>query len=110
MPGKRRPPPRRTDHPAHAFELALAGESLIVVSLPFIELAVLDDLTPAEREVVAGIVRSRSNGEIARARGTSVRTLANQIAAVYRKLGIVSRAELVVRCGQLHGPEGDDLP
>ena len=33
---------------------------------------------------------------IARRRGTSERTVANQIAALFAKLGVVSRAELLV--------------
>ncbi len=39
-------------------------------------------------------LRGASNQDIARTRGVSVRTVANQLAAVYRKLGVRSRAEL----------------
>jgi DNA-binding CsgD family transcriptional regulator len=35
-----------------------------------------------------------SNDDIARARGTSTRTVANQLASAYRKLGIGSRLQL----------------
>ncbi|MBI5489161.1 MAG: helix-turn-helix transcriptional regulator [Deltaproteobacteria bacterium] len=52
-------------------------------------------LTAMERVVAGAVVAGRSNREIAEARGTSVHTVANQLAAVYRKLGIGSRAELV---------------
>jgi DNA-binding CsgD family transcriptional regulator len=36
----------------------------------------------------------QSNAAIAKARGTHVRTVANQLAALFRKLGVASRAEL----------------
>lgn len=54
-------------------------------------------LTPAEREVVALLVAGQSNQEIAAARGVSPRTIANQLAAIYRKLGVSSRVELVAQ-------------
>ena len=45
------------------------------------------------------VVAGRSNGEIAAARGRSVRTIANQVAAIFRKLGVGSRLELARRLG-----------
>jgi DNA-binding CsgD family transcriptional regulator len=51
-------------------------------------------LTLAERDVVAAVLSGSSNRAIARARGRSPRTVANQVAAVFRKLGVGSRAEL----------------
>ncbi|HEY1695349.1 MAG TPA: helix-turn-helix transcriptional regulator [Polyangiaceae bacterium] len=53
------------------------------------------DLTPAELEVARCAVSGMSNRTIARWRGSSVRTVANQLASVFRKLGVGSRAELV---------------
>jgi DNA-binding CsgD family transcriptional regulator len=52
-------------------------------------------LTAAEAEVVELVVRGRSNREIADARGTSPATVANQLSAVFRKLGVHSRSDLV---------------
>ena len=52
-------------------------------------------LTKAEEEVVRAIFEGKSNETIARARGTSPRTVANQIASIFRKHGVASRAELV---------------
>jgi len=52
-------------------------------------------LTVAEREVALAVAAGVSNREIAIARGTSERTVANQLAAIYRKLSITSRSELV---------------
>ncbi len=51
-------------------------------------------LTRAEGEVVALAADGLSNHEIARRRGTSSRTVANQLAAVFQKLGVSSRSEL----------------
>jgi len=51
-------------------------------------------LSSAEREVAELALRGLSNDEIAQARGTSARTVANQLASVYRKLGIGSRLQL----------------
>lgn len=51
-------------------------------------------LTPAERSVAAMAVRGLSNREIAAARSSSRRTVANQLASVYEKLGVCSRSEL----------------
>lgn len=52
-------------------------------------------LTDAERDVLSRIVDGAANAEIARARGTSVRTVANQVAALLRKLGVGSRYDLI---------------
>ena len=56
-------------------------------------------LTQAEREVALLVLEGRSNAEIGRLRGRAPRTIANQIARVFRKLGVNSRSELVVRYG-----------
>jgi DNA-binding CsgD family transcriptional regulator len=58
-------------------------------------------LTVAERDVVAAVLSGSSNREIARARGRSPRTVANQVAAAFRKLGVGSRVELAA---VLRGP------
>ena len=58
----------------------------------------LDDvLTASERAVVDLVLLGRSNEEVALARGTSPRTVANQLGLVYRKLGVRSRRELIAR-------------
>lgn len=56
-----------------------------------------EELTAAEGDVVRGVLRDESNAEIAARRGSSVRTVANQLASIFRKLGVFSRAELVHR-------------
>ncbi len=54
-------------------------------------------LSEAELAVKEALLRGESNAEIAHARGTSVRTVANQVASLFRKLGVRSRAELATR-------------
>lgn len=51
-------------------------------------------LTPAESEVAVLLLMGRSDREIARHRNTRERTVANQVQAIYTKLGMSSRAEL----------------
>jgi DNA-binding NarL/FixJ family response regulator len=51
-------------------------------------------LTDAERGVLALLLAGDSNSTIAARRGTSVRTVANQVASIFKKLGICSRGEL----------------
>jgi DNA-binding CsgD family transcriptional regulator len=54
-------------------------------------------LTEAERDVVIHVMGGLSNAQIAERRGASTRTIANQLAAIFRKLGVGSRAELAAR-------------
>ncbi len=61
-------------------------------------------LTAAERDVLARIASGASNAAIARARKASVRTVANQVASLLRKLGAASRYELIQRYGNGHAP------
>ena len=61
-------------------------------------------LTVAERGVVAGLLEGRSYSQIAAARGRSLRTVANQVASAYRKLGVGSRLELVARFAAQRSP------
>ena len=61
-------------------------------------------LTPAERHVLTLLLDGHDTRAIARARSTSVRTIANQIHNVFRKFGTCSRTELAARAsGPLHG-------
>lgn len=51
-------------------------------------------LSKAEHEVVARAAAGLSNAQIAASRGVSARTVANQLASAFRKLGVASRFEL----------------
>jgi DNA-binding CsgD family transcriptional regulator len=80
------------------FDLEVGGEALVVVSLPVKEdVPATTRLSPAERAVSRQVLAGLSNAAIARRRGCSPRTIANQLAAVYRKLGVSSRAELAAK-------------
>lgn len=54
-------------------------------------------LTQVEMGIVSMIVEGHTNVAIARSRGTSPRTIANQLTVIYQKLGVQSRRELCVR-------------
>jgi DNA-binding CsgD family transcriptional regulator len=62
-------------------------------------------LSAAEREVLTAVLAGRSNAQIAAQRNTQPRTIANQIARAFAKLGVRSRAELVAYCARR-----DELP
>jgi DNA-binding NarL/FixJ family response regulator len=79
---------------ARLAEVAIAGDRFLVGTSSALDEACLAPLTPSEREVAALLVAGSSNAEIARKRGASARTVANQARAIYRKLGICSRVEL----------------
>ena len=67
-------------------------------------------LPAAELEVIRNLVEGRSYAEIARGRGTSTRTVANQITAVFRRLHLSGRNELVQRLffeKRLEGPPAE---
>jgi DNA-binding CsgD family transcriptional regulator len=53
-------------------------------------------MTPAERDVADRVLLGHSNADIARQRGTTERTVANQLTTLFRKLSINSRIELVL--------------
>lgn len=69
-----------------------------------LDAASLARLTPAEHDVVQGLLSGRSNAEIAARRQRSPRTVANQIASIYRKLGVGSRFDLAARAFALPRP------
>lgn len=72
-------------------------DSYVIVSLPVSAGQWQRDLTDAELDIALWILQGESNKRIAERRGTSVRTVANQIAGIYQKLGVTSRAELAAR-------------
>jgi DNA-binding CsgD family transcriptional regulator len=54
-------------------------------------------LSPAEQEVVSLLVERHSNAEIADARRTSIRTVANQLGSAIHKLNARGRSEVLSR-------------
>jgi DNA-binding CsgD family transcriptional regulator len=87
------PPPRGLT----AKRMTLLGDEHIVLSFPLDAPKVPASLTKAEQAVALLVLEGRTDAEIAAARGVSKRTVANQIAAVFRKLEVSSRVELAAR-------------
>jgi DNA-binding NarL/FixJ family response regulator len=81
----------------------LGDENLIVLSFPLHAQApgALDDLAPGPREVAALALLGLANAEIAARRGTSTTTVAKQLGAVYRALGVSGRRELAALVGRM---------
>lgn len=57
----------------------------------------LAGLTTIELEIARAVASGATDSEIAKQRGTSTRTVSNQLGRLYRKLGLESRAELATR-------------
>ena len=89
------------DLAAHTF--SAGGQEFLVLSYSLAMNEPPADLTDAERAVVAAVLEGRTNAAIASMRGTSPRTIANQVAAVFRKLGVRSRTELATRFLRVDG-------
>jgi DNA-binding CsgD family transcriptional regulator len=86
-----------------AFRFEAGGEEFVLLTwpsaAPWRENAPTP-LTPAEEAVAALAAAGLSNGDIARERSSSPRTVANQLASVFRKLGVASRLELYAYAGR----------
>ena len=66
----------------------------IVISFPIPDVDWKQVLTPTEIEVVGEALAGLGNAEIGAKRGVASRTVANQLASIYQKLGVRSRLEL----------------
>lgn len=96
---KRSPRPAPARSGVDAFSFVHEGEELLVLSTPIASIAQL--LTRAEMEIANAIASGASNAEIARRRGTSVRTVANQVASILRRLGATSRSQIALKLRSL---------
>jgi DNA-binding NarL/FixJ family response regulator len=81
------------------FRVARGDEVVLVISWSGARLD-LGVLTEAERAVACDAVRGLSNLQIAKRRNRAPRTVANQLASAFRKLGVSSRADLIARYAQ----------
>ena len=70
------------------------GRAILVMSYAVPDWEFPVGLTTTERAVLRAMLNGASQQEIATARGVSYRTVANQIASAYGKLGVGSRAEV----------------
>jgi DNA-binding NarL/FixJ family response regulator len=94
---------------AHSFRLVHEGDELVVLSLP-VTRDPAATLSPAETEVARALVRGATNADIARLRGTSVRTVANQVASILRRLGVGSRAQVAVQLSLIDSSVPEEGP
>lgn len=65
----------------------------IVISAP--EPGLPGRLSQSEKDIVRAAIGGRSNAQIAQTRGTTTKTIANQLYTIYRKLGVNTRQELI---------------
>jgi DNA-binding CsgD family transcriptional regulator len=77
---------------AETFEIGTSR--FVLFELPR-ALTVPPSFTPAERAVLKHLCAGSSSRQIAAARGTSPLTVSNQLASMYRKVGVASRHELI---------------
>jgi DNA-binding NarL/FixJ family response regulator len=82
-----------------AERLSVGGDEFVLFSwdVPTGDDRALEALSAAERDVLERVARGASNQEIATARRVSARTVANQVAALLRKLDARSRLDLIRR-------------
>jgi DNA-binding CsgD family transcriptional regulator len=71
----------------------VGGQNMLVISYA-VDGRQPENLTPGEAEVASMAAAGLTNAEIASARGTATRTVANQMASILLKLGLSSRREL----------------
>ncbi len=83
------------------------GVPLRVISLPRPDLRLASALPPAELAVVRSLIEGACYDEIAQRRGTSTRTIANQITTVFRRMKVSGRSELLL---QLFAEQGFVFP
>lgn len=80
---------------AHRFDVGPDSFGVLVVPLgnPSAPAEAVN-LTESEQSVMQLMLEGKSNQEIAKSRRTAVRTVANQVASIFKKLGVGSRSEL----------------
>jgi len=83
-----------------ALTFRVGEDEFVVLSFPLGPTELPPDLTPVERGVVEAVLQGKTNADIARERGRSPRTIANQVATVFKKLGVRSRRELAAQCAR----------
>jgi two-component system nitrate/nitrite response regulator NarL len=59
--------------------------------------APFDQLTPRERDILAGLARGEANAQIARHLGVGEKTIRNQLTTVFAKLNVADRTNAVLR-------------
>jgi len=77
-----------------AFRFQIGSGEFVILSYATSQSRRVRDLTPAEHDVLKQVLAGASNAKIAAVRKTSKNTVANQVASIFRKTGVCSRAEL----------------
>lgn len=77
-----------------AVHFRIDDDHYAVFSFPTVASELPGSLSPCERDVLRAVLRGDSNREIGERRGTSERTVANQVQAIFKKLRVHSRCEL----------------
>ena len=80
---------------ARVSALETFGEELFVLSFPIPRFRYPAHVTIAEKEIIQLLLDGLSTRQISRRRGTSHQTVSKQLASVYAKAGVKSRAGLV---------------
>jgi len=93
---------------ARLAEVEFASENIAVGSQPLTDSRALAPLTDAEREVAIMLMQGATYATIAGSRNTSEHTIANQVQAIYGKLGVRSRTELAARAAPDHRRSGTE--
>ena len=88
-------------------EAELEGEPMLVAAAPLVIEERLAPLSPAEREVALLAAQGATNAAIGARRESAERTVANQMRAVFEKLGVHSRAELAAVLARAQGPAAE---
>lgn len=85
---------------AESLDMAFAEDRLRVLAVDMSTGDADSVLTPSEREVASGVLRGLRNAQIASARGVAPSTVAKQLQAIYTKLGVDNRSQLVRHLGR----------
>jgi DNA-binding NarL/FixJ family response regulator len=76
-----------------AVAFQLGGDEFLLLTFPC-QRSDFSGLTPAEQEIASQLLSGRSYRQVARQRGSTYGTVANQIRSIFRKLQVHSRSEL----------------
>jgi DNA-binding NarL/FixJ family response regulator len=73
------------------------GTDLVLIELDVVEPRIPEELSEAERDIALRVFDGATNQQIATARRVNVKTVGKQLEAIYRKLDVSCRVELVLR-------------
>lgn len=87
--------------PARVIRFEGPGPIDRLVSVPRDDDPLTQQLSPGERDVLRALIDGKSHEQIASERGTSLRTVANQLGNAFRRLSASGRAGLLVQLAEL---------